>query len=101
MNKLITCEECNTDFELNLHTERLSDGIEHNFLKCTECGKKYTSFYTDTNIRTRQKKVQGMWERFHSTKNPLKREAINEKIKKEQEQVSIAIEKLNAMFSRQ
>lgn len=94
MNKTITCDECKTEFELNLQTERLDDGIEHNYLECAGCGKKYTSFYTDTNIRTQQKKVQGMWERFRSTKSIPKKEEIQGKINQEQQEIKSAMDKL-------
>lgn len=100
-NQIIICDECKAEFELNIFKERLNDGVERNFLKCPNCEKEYSSFYTNPSIRENQKKVRSMWERFRSTKSIPKKEGIQRKIEKEQQKIKNEMDSLKEIISRQ
>ena len=60
MNKLICEEGCQQLFDVNdmkIGKEAYSGGIERHYLECPHCKHKYTSYYTDDNVRALQLEV--------------------------------------------
>lgn len=52
---------CGKEFRIRRFTlDKLGDGIEKTYFNCPHCGKEYLCFYTDKNIRDKQKKIRKM-----------------------------------------
>jgi Ribonuclease G/E len=51
------CDQCNTEFELQVRTRR--EGlIETTFFTCPECGREYTVYRTNPELRKMQQKIE-------------------------------------------
>lgn len=49
------CDECNKEFDIDKFEEQIiKKDIREIHFKCPHCGKKYTCFYTDREIRKLQ-----------------------------------------------
>lgn len=95
---LAICNEgCNKEFELdNFEEERHSQGIIEVYFRCPHCKKKYTSYFTDRNIRTKQSKIKRLCDKYRSSKtqgeliNNLKQiEELKASIKKDMDNLKI------------
>jgi hypothetical protein len=52
---------CGKEFRVRrFATDKLGDGIEKTYFICPHCGKEFVGFYTDRNIRAKQKKIRKM-----------------------------------------
>ena len=63
MNQLICNEGCNQLFnisQLKIGRDALTGGIEHHYIQCPNCNHKYTSYYTNDEIRTMQVRVKAL-----------------------------------------
>lgn len=60
----VYCNKCNKDFEINAKEKKHKDGIVELYFKCPYCKERYTSFFTDKNIRQKQKKVRNKYEQL-------------------------------------
>lgn len=60
----VYCNKCNKDFEINAKEKKYKDGIVELYFKCPHCKERYTSFFTDKNIRQKQKKVRKLYEQY-------------------------------------
>lgn len=55
----IKCDECGQEFELKkIKIEKLQNNIQRSFFVCPECKKKYTSCYTDFQVRLNQQEIR-------------------------------------------
>ncbi|EKS4344835.1 transglycosylase [Clostridium sporogenes] len=60
----VYCNKCNKDFEIKAKEKKYADGIVELYFKCPYCKERYTSFFTDKNIRQKQKKVRKFYEQY-------------------------------------
>lgn len=67
---IIVCNEgCNKEFELDKFKEaKHKDGIIEVYFKCPHCKNKYTSYFTDRDIRIKQSKINKLWDKYRASK---------------------------------
>lgn len=65
---MIICDNCTKEFELKPITKKLNDGIYEVYFKCPHCSEKYNSYFTNKNIRIKQKNINKMWEIYKNAK---------------------------------
>lgn len=87
INNVVHCDECNAKITIRLQQRRLSGAVELNYFTCPECEKEYTCYYTDTTIRSLQRKVVGLWSRLHKTAQADKRQRIKDQIDREKSEI--------------
>lgn len=52
---------CGKEFRIRRFIlDKLGNGIEKTYFRCPHCKKEYLAFYTDKNIREKQKKIRKM-----------------------------------------
>ncbi|WMJ81963.1 transglycosylase [Clostridium sp. MB40-C1] len=60
----VYCNKCNKDFELNIKVKKYPGGVEETYFKCPHCKERYSSYFTDRNIRIKQGKVRNKYEQL-------------------------------------
>lgn len=65
---MIVCDICKKEFALKPITKKHIDGINEVYFKCPHCSEKYISYFTNKNIRIKQKNINKMWEIYRNTK---------------------------------
>lgn len=71
MNNKVVCDKCNKKFDIKVKTRKLPLGIVETYFTCPHCKEKYISYYTDENIREKQKKINDMQVKYRKLKNPV------------------------------
>lgn len=66
MTNLIICDECQSEFAINLKTlehpaNKLKDYVIETYFRCPHCNEKYIAFVTDRQAREMQKEIR----KFH------------------------------------
>lgn len=51
---MITCDKCNKGFKLEPKVKKYSKDIQELYFRCPYCKKRYSSYFTDNNIRKQQ-----------------------------------------------
>lgn len=98
-NSTCTCDECTKEFQIELKTKRLHEGVELTYFNCPHCECEYTTYYTDTNIREGQRHVQRLREKLQGTKNLGIRERIHADIQKRQKEIAKQMDELKKKCS--
>lgn len=65
---MVVCDTCKKDFNMDVRVTKLDDEIEKVHFYCLYCNQEYISYFTDEEIRKKQKKV-----RFIKDKNKNKK----------------------------
>lgn len=52
-----TCDKCHKDFMIEIKVKKYSGGIEEIYFVCPHCRQRYSSYFTDRNIRIKQKQI--------------------------------------------
>lgn len=60
---MIKCDNCNEEFELITKVKK-TNGIEEVYFKCSHCKVKYISYFTNKNIRIKQKNINKLWQKY-------------------------------------
>ncbi|KNF06991.1 hypothetical protein CLPU_36c00070 [Gottschalkia purinilytica] len=63
MEKVI-CNECKKEFEIKVRVKKHKQGIEETYFKCPHCKTKYTSIYTNEEIRKLQSDVRRLLNKY-------------------------------------
>lgn len=90
----VQCDNCKGGFHIFVQSRRLEDAVEETYFECPYCQKHYPSFYTDTAVREKQRSIAKLRDRFVALKDPVKRSALQERIEREQEEVSVMMAEL-------
>jgi hypothetical protein len=61
---MVICDECEKEFEVKASTKKLTNGISETSFKCPHCKKKYISYFTNRDIRIKQKNINKLWEKY-------------------------------------
>lgn len=84
----VQCNNCKGGFHIIVQHRRLEDSIEETYFECPYCQQHYPSFYTDTAVRDKQRSISKLRDRLNALKDPTKRSALQERIEREQAEVS-------------
>lgn len=68
MNNKVVCDKCSKKFEIKVKTRKLPLGVEEVYFTCPHCKEKYVSYYTDPEIREKQKKINKIHEDYRRAK---------------------------------
>lgn len=80
---------CKKEFTLEkFEVEKLDNDIEKTYFKCPHCNKKYVAFYTDKEIRRKQKFIRNV-------KDNKKFDKLKDEIGKDMKRLRKKIETLN------
>lgn len=55
---MVVCDKCNKDFKLEPKVKKYSKGVEELYFRCPYCKKRYSSYFTDENIRKQQRIIR-------------------------------------------
>lgn len=66
--KVVCDGGCGQEYEINVKTAQLGDGIEKVYFTCPHCEHEYVSFYTDEEIRKLQEKIRKVYRRIGDDK---------------------------------
>lgn len=55
---MVVCDKCNKKFKIDAKIKKHSKGIEELYFRCPICKKRYSSYFTDSNIRKQQKIIR-------------------------------------------
>ena len=67
----VNCNECNEAFKIDTKVEKHGKDIEEVYFICPNCNERYTAYFTDKHIRTKQKKVEDLYEEINKLKAEL------------------------------
>jgi len=67
------CDKCGKEYEVELKTAKLQNGVEKNYFTCQHCGAEYIGFYTDKEIRSGQNYMKILYHKLRNTHNKKKR----------------------------
>ncbi|MEI2395604.1 hypothetical protein [Paenibacillus phytohabitans] len=90
----VHCDNCKGGFHIDLQHRWLEDSVEETYFTCPYCQTEYSSFYTDTNVREKQRSISKLRERFTALKDPAKRDVLQERIEREQAEVKVMMAEL-------
>lgn len=54
---MVNCDACKKDFKMDIKVTKLDGGIEKVHFYCPHCNQEYISYFTNEEIRKKQKKV--------------------------------------------
>ncbi|MEK3699628.1 MULTISPECIES: hypothetical protein [unclassified Paenibacillus] len=91
-------DNCKGGFHIDLQQRRLEDAAEEIYFICPYCQTEYPSFYTDTNVREKQRSIGKLRERFNALKDPVKRDALQERIERDQAEVKALMAELKLKY---
>jgi transcription initiation factor IIE alpha subunit len=74
------CDKCNKYFEVQIKLRKPDRGIEEHYFNCSHCGEKYISYYTNKNIRRKQKEVRALYDKLSKLKSDEQQQKLFEKI---------------------
>lgn len=74
----VSCDGCKNDFEVVPQKDYLPKSVDRSFFACPECGKQYTMFYTDPEVRKLQERQRTIRAKISRT---LKREKFEQLVK--------------------
>lgn len=60
---MVTCDNCNQDFKMDIKEEEVKDNIFKVYFTCPHCSKEYISYYTNVLIKIKQKKIRDIVEK--------------------------------------
>lgn len=70
MNNKVACDKCSKKFQIKVKTRKLPLGIEEIYFICPHCKEKYIGYYTNLEIRKKQKEINKMWEEYRKLREP-------------------------------
>ncbi|OKP91863.1 hypothetical protein A3844_01750 [Paenibacillus helianthi] len=94
----VQCDNCKGGFHIDLQHRRLDDSVEETYFTCPYCQTEYPSFYTNTAVREKQRSINQLRERYNGLKNPEKRDSLQERIEREQVEVSVMMTELEMKY---
>lgn len=56
-----TCNKCNEEFEIKPRIKKYADAVEETFFTCPHCNERYSSFFTNNDIRKKQKLLKNRY----------------------------------------
>lgn len=96
---MVNCNKCNKNFDVKVRTRQIDKDVEEVFFNCPHCHERYTAYFTDKNIREKQKIIRVKYNQLRMSKD--KRRIENE-IKQMQTMLKIDMDNLqNKMLSTQ
>lgn len=54
---MVNCDTCKKDFNIDIKIEKYDGGIEKVHFHCPHCNQEYISYFTNAEIRKKQKKA--------------------------------------------
>jgi transcription elongation factor Elf1 len=81
------CDDCNKEFEVDIHTLITDNHIEKNFFNCPHCGKEYIAFCTNQSIRQKQAEIKKLWRDLRVAKTVKQHDKIHSKIDSLEEEI--------------
>lgn len=58
---MIRCDKCSKDFELKVRTKKhIAKGVTEIYLVCPYCKARYTSYFTNTEIKKLQRELNDL-----------------------------------------
>ncbi|OME18989.1 hypothetical protein BSK60_01530 [Paenibacillus odorifer] len=97
---LVQCDNCKGGFHIKNHQRRLEDSVEETYFACPYCLTEYPSFYTNTEVREKQRSINQLRDRLKGLKDPHKRSLLKERIEREQAEVGVMMAELKAKYRR-
>ena len=91
---MIYCNKCKKDFEINIKTKKYPGGIEETYFKCPHCKERYTGFFTDKNIRIKQKKVRNISNELGKCRDMAQRIVLLKEIDKMKQDLKVNMDNL-------
>ena len=90
----VTCDKCGKKFEINLKTRRLPLDVREAYFICPHCNEKYICYYTDPQIREKQKKISKLQEKCRELKNPAEKADMELRIMRFKDEIGADMEEL-------
>lgn len=91
---MVYCNKCKKDFEINIKTKKCLGGIEETYFKCPHCKERYTGFFTDKNIRIKQKRVRNESNKLSKCRDMGQRIVLLKEIDKMKQDLKVDMDKL-------
>lgn len=60
----VVCDKCQKQFKISIKKQKIEDDIERVYFVCPKCKEKYTSYYSDDEIKDRQNQIRVMQEEY-------------------------------------
>lgn len=93
MNK-VKCDSCNKEFEIKLQVKKHPGAVEETYFICPKCKERYVSYFTDKDIRAKQKQINKLWEEYRKAKTQEEVVRIADKIATLKAEIGENIDKL-------
>lgn len=91
---MVYCNKCKKEFEINIKTKKYTGGIEETYFKCPHCNKRYIGFFTDKNIRIKQKKVRNVSNELNECRDMAQRIVLLKEIDKMKQALKVDMDNL-------
>lgn len=93
MNEVV-CNKCGKKFEINLKTRRLPLDVREVYFICPHCKEKYVCYYTDPQIREKQKEINKMQDECWKIKSPAEKADMELRIMRLKDEIGADMEEL-------
>jgi len=99
MNSMpVQCDNCKGGFHIELQQRRIEDSVEETYFACPYCLTEYSSFFTNTEVREKQRSISQLQERLMNLRDPAKRSEIQKRINREQLEVTAMMTELKLKY---
>lgn len=55
---MVICDKCKNTFTIKAKVKKYSRGVEELYFICPQCKTRYTSYFTNASIRSKQRELQ-------------------------------------------
>ena len=65
----LKCDSCYKEFELKVKIKKHTRLIEETYFKCPHCKERYSSYFTDEHIRSKQDQINLLWKQLKNSRD--------------------------------
>ena len=65
----LKCDNCDKEFELKVKIKDHPRLIKETYFKCPHCKERYSGYFTDEHIRSKQNQINLLWKQLRNSRD--------------------------------